>query len=218
MKKRAAIYIDGFNLYHSVKELGFNHLMWCDFWRLGEMILPSQGESLVKAVFFTAFYPGDFGKSVRHRAFNDALGLRGVEVVLGNYIKVPACETCSPGKTRPSEKETDINLALHLFNDARHDRFDHAYLLSADSDQAATARLLKQEFPEKKLTTVSPPNRNFSHSILHFADHKIALKESHIERAVFKGPIVLAPSGGKAIRRPFEYDPPAGWVHPDDRP
>lgn len=218
MKKRAALYIDGFNLYHAVKELDQNHLLWCNFWRLGEMILPEKDETLVKAVFFTAYYPGDFKKKIRHDALNDALRLVGAEVVLGNYIHVPACETCSPGMTRPSEKETDINLALHLFNDARHDRFDHAYLLSADSDQAATARMLKQEFPSKKLTTVSPPRRNFSRSILPFADGKLSLTEAHIERAVFKGKIVLDPAGKRPAKRPFEYDPPAGWVHPDDRP
>lgn len=218
MKKRAALYIDGFNLYHAVDELGFNHLKWRNFWRLGEMILPSQDEVLVKAVFCTAFYPGDFKKNIRHQAFNDALKLVGVEIMPGNYIHIPACPTCSPGKTRPSEKESDINLALAVFNDARHDRFDHAYLMSADSDQAATARMLKQEFPDKKLTTVAPPRRNFSRSILPFADGKISLTEAHIERAVFRGQIVPDPSGKRPIRRPFEYDPPVGWVHPDDRP
>lgn len=51
---RAAVYIDGFNLYHPIHEFGEDFLKWIDLWRLGELICHRHGTRLVKTVFCTA--------------------------------------------------------------------------------------------------------------------------------------------------------------------
>lgn len=216
MRERAALYVDGFNLYHSIKDLNEPFLKWCNLWALGELIIPKNSQVLVRVVFCTAYYPGDQKKRWRHDQYRNALEVAGVECVFGHYIMEPKqCGNCGDTWEKPSEKETDINVALTLMNDAWQDKYDVAYLLTADSDQAATARAFSEAFPQRKLITVAPPDRNFSASIVKYAHGKIALTKDHLERCLFP-PLVF--KDGKMGRRPKEYEPPAGWVRPQDRP
>jgi NYN domain len=218
MKIRAALYVDGFNLYHAVKDLNAPFLKWYNLWRLGEIIIPSASEQLVRVVFCSAHYPGDSHKRWRQDQFLNALRNVGVECLLGHYIHEDRyCKNCSHVWRKPTEKASDLNLGLSLITDAWNDIFDRAYLLTADSDQAATARFLRQTVKGKSLITVAPPGRNFSANIMQFADERIALTRNHIERSVFPA-TVLGKAGKPHGRRPREYDPPVGWIHPDDRP
>ncbi|MFN3662808.1 NYN domain-containing protein [Yoonia sp.] len=207
------MYIDGFNLYHAIDDLGENFLKWTDYWRLGETIIPSKSETLVKVCYCTAYYP-DEKKKWRHQTFLNALKIKGVDVQLGHYVHEDAsCRNCDNKWQKPTEKAGDINVAIHLLKDAFTDEVDHFYLLSQDSDQSATVKLFSQQFPKKKLTTVSPPGRNFSSHIMKHADSKIKLTRDHIERCVL--PEILI--GPPPVRRPREYAPPDGWIHPDLR-
>lgn len=218
MTIRSAFYIDGFNLYHAVSDLNENFLKWCNFWKLAETVIPSKSETLVKVVFCTAYFPGDEKKRWRHGELNKAQENSGVTVVLGHFVFEPKdCSDCGSTWRKPTEKETDINVALSLFADAANDVYDTAYLLSADSDQAATAKFFRASFPDKSLVTVAPPGRNFSLHITPYANGgRISLNRDHLEKAVMP-PIVMA-EGKPAARRPNEYAPPDWWVHPDQRP
>lgn len=207
------MYIDGFNLYHAISDLGEAHLKWLDLVKLGNLIIPGKTETLVQVTYCTAFYPGDSTKRWRHEQYLNALHVTGVVTLMGHYIHEPRdCHKCGHEWEKPTEKQTDINVALSLFNDARLDVFDTAYLVTADSDQGATAKFLATNFPQKKLVTVAPPNRNFSTSILANAIDKITLNKTHIERCLFGN--VVFKEGMRAGRRPREYDPPAGWKAP----
>lgn len=215
--KNAALYIDGFNLYHAVDDLNKPFLKWINLWRLGSIILPQHSQKLVKVVFCTAFYPGHAKKKWRHEQFNGAQSVYGVGVQLGHYVYEDMdCRECESSWKKPTEKGGDINVAIHLIKDGMSNVYDHAYLLSSDSDQAATARMFRQTFGDKTLTTIAPPGRNFSTHIAKFAHSRIALSEDHIEKCVM--PPVVFRQGVGSYRRPREYDPPQGWVHPDSRP
>ncbi|WP_300039544.1 NYN domain-containing protein [uncultured Roseobacter sp.] len=211
---RAGLYIDGFNLYHAIDDLNQAHLKWADYWKLGEIIIPSKSETLVKVCYCTAYYP-DERKKWRHQQFVQALKIKGVDVQLGHYVYEDVdCRECDHAWKKPTEKAGDINVAIHLLHDAFMDEVDHVYLVSQDSDQSATAKMFRAKFPNKKFTTVAPPDRNFS---VHIGDHasaKLKLTPEHIERCVM--PEILV--GPPAARRPREYTPPEGWVHPDERP
>ncbi len=214
MPNRAAFYVDGFNLYHAVADLGEPHLKWLDLWRMAETLAPRQTERVVRVVFCTAYYPGDSRKRWRHDQYLNALRLTGVSCVFGHYIhEDAACRACGHHWSRPSEKQTDINLALSLYHDAMTDGFDVAYLVTADSDQAATARFLSENMPRKKLVTVAPPGRNFSANIARYASARMQLTRDVIAKCLFP-PLVLDPNGANHGRRPREYDPPAGWNPP----
>lgn len=213
MVTRAAVYIDGFNLYHSIDDLKLPFLKWLDLVKLGNLIIPKATETLVKTVYCTAFHPGDSQKRWRHEQYLNALKVAGATSIFGHYIHEPKdCKACGSEWKQPNEKESDINLALSIFNDARLNVFDTAYLITADSDQAATAKMLRECFPGKKLVTVSPPGRNFSTHILANATSSIALNQGHLERCLFSA--MVFKEGEKMGRRPREYNPPDGWQPP----
>lgn len=216
MPERAAFYIDGFNLYHAINDLGIPYLKWNNLWELGSGLIPSRSQSLVKAVFCTAFYPKDTGKRARHERYIRAQKHHGVTVMMGHYVHEDMdCRACGHEWKKPTEKETDINVALSLMDDAYSDVFDHAYLVTNDSDQAATAKLFCQRFPAKKLTAVCPPGRTHSKHLLDCCHASITLNVDHLEKCVM-GHIIHAIDG--LIVRPNEYAPPSNWVHPSDRP
>ena len=217
-KIRAALYIDGFNLYHAIDDLKKPYLKWLNYWKLGEILIPSRSQELVRVVYCTAFYPGSQQKKWRHEQVIGAQRVHGVVVEAGHYVHEDMdCRACGASWKKPTEKEGDINVAIHLIRDAFTNEFDHAYLLTADSDQAATARMFRSQFPEKMLTTVAPPGREPSVHILKYANAgKISINETHLERSVM--PQVVFKPGVANCRRPHEYAPPAEWVHPDNRP
>lgn len=217
MIERAALYVDGFNIYHAIDALARPHLKWLNLKRVGELIIPQRTQRLDRVVYCTAWYPGDQQKRWRHQQYLNALAAVGVECQFGHYVHEDmSCKNCSHVWRKPTEKETDINLAVSLINDAWLDIYDHAYLITADSDQAATARLFQKQFPNKKRTTVAPPGRNFSVHILNFAHGKITLTEEILERCLFES-VVINPAGNGG-HRPKEYEPPIGWIAPHLRP
>lgn len=117
-----------------------------------------------------------------------------------------------PDSGKRQEKQTDINLALHLIKDAHDSVYDCAYILSADSDQAATAKMLKSWFPQKYLIGVAPPGNKVPEKLITYADAHFALTQADLERCVFDDPLIGR--SGLPIPRPRRYDPPKGWIRP----
>lgn len=205
MPIRSAFYVDGFNLYHAVNDIGDPSLKWCNLRALAELLVPGTTETVVKVCFYSAFYPGDERRRWRHEQYRTALENVGVKTVFGHFIREPMdCKDCGRQWLRPTEKETDINLALGIVHDASCDVYDKAYIITADSDQAATARHIRENYPEKMLVSVAPPGRNFSAHIVRYANGgRIRLNPEHIRGSLF-GALVTGP---RAVRRPREYDP-----------
>lgn len=215
---RGAVYIDGFNLYHALDDLGQQHLKWLNLWRLSELIARGHATTIQEVVYCSAYFPGDHGKKVRHTAYKEALENVGVQCKMGHTTKEPMeCKRgCGHKWDQPREKETDINLALSAYNGAIDDIYDVAFMVTADTDQAATLKEIKRRFPEKTLIAVYPPGRAISKHLRDLTQKQIRLRENHIDECVFPG-MVMA-QGKRTIVRPHEYAPPEGWVHPDDRP
>jgi len=214
---RGAVYIDAFNLYHAIDDLGLNYLKWCNLWKLGETIMKGHAKPTVKVVWCTAFRRGDQGAKTRHRAVADALRLYGVTPMFGHETLEPQeCYRCRHKWDVPREKATDINLALCAYQDAVDNVYDAAFFVTADTDQAATLWFLKNRFPEKKLYSVTPPGRVLSKHLLSLSEGaKLKITERMLDDCVMPQTVG---AGAATVWRPREYDPPVGWVHPDDRP
>lgn len=207
MAIRAAFYIDGFNAYHSIADLDQPHLKWLNWQALASLLIPTRSETLVKVCICTAVKTSDVQKQLRHRAYLKALEHSGVECLRGHFSnETRTCKACGAKWQAPVEKQGDVNLALAVVSDAYEDVFDHCYLVTADSDQASAARMLKAKFPHKILTTVVIGGRSHSKEILSHADAKITINANHLERALFPKLI----QGAQAVLRPKEYDPPGG--------
>jgi hypothetical protein len=102
------------------------------------------------------------------------------------------------------EKQGDVNLALALADDAHRDIFDHCYLVTADGDQAATVRLVKSRFPNKKIYTVAPPGRQHNKMILSHCDGHCTIKPVDLQLCLL-GATVQGKE--KLILRPAAYAP-----------
>lgn len=113
----------------------------------------------------------------RHIPYNNALAAAGVTVIKGHHIT-------DPESGKRNEKQSDINLALALICDAMDGVFDVAYLVTADSDHAATGRTLRERHPEKILFSVSPLDRRPPEKLRQHASHSFALTLEQIERAL----------------------------------
>lgn len=216
---RGALYIDGFNLYHAVDDLAQPHLKWCNFWKLAELVARGHAREIVRVVFCTAYFKGDHGKRVRHETLVSAQAMMGVSTKLGHTTIEPmTCKSpeCGYKWDQPREKATDINLSLSLFADACDDVFDVAFLLTADTDQAATVDFFKTRFPAKRIINVIPPGRSPSQHLADRSHGKVRLMPNHFDECAL--PEVVERDGFKTVHRPREYSPPDGWVHPDARP
>lgn len=214
---RVGVYVDGFNLYHPIHELNQPFMKWLNLYRLSEIICRDPSETIVRVVLCTAVPKDDPDKRDRHNAYIEALAGAGVDILKGHHIVEPKeCFDCGMISTKRVEKQSDINVALSLILDAQDDLIDRAYLISADSDQAATASFFKMRFPKKSLIGVSPPNRRVSDKVRNLAQHSFTLTEQQIEWALF--PQYTRKKSGTLMRRPTEYDPPDWWVHPENRP
>lgn len=204
MPIRAAVYFDGFNMYHALDALQQPMLKWLDLWALSESIVGKDRE-LARVVTCTAVITDDTDKLLRHRAYINALTARGVHCLKGHFAEDKrVCRNCGDERSVRVEKQGDVNLALAVIDDAHRDIFDHCFLVTADGDQAATARLFKERFPEKKLYSVAPPGKQHNKMLLSLSDGHCVIKAADLQLWLLPPSIQL---GDKLIRRPSSYDP-----------
>lgn len=205
-RRRAALYVDGFNLYHALDSLNRPHLKWLDLDALARELTP-KSQRVSRVVWCSAYRPQMRAKLRRHQTYHDALEARGVVCRMGHFVVMSdGCNACGHTWTVSMEKQGDVNLALSLVADAEDDLFDVAYLMTTDGDHAATARYLKQRFPKKTLVVVAPPERRHNRFLLEWADWKTTVELDQLERALL--PAAMNGPDGEAIVRPSAYDPP----------
>jgi hypothetical protein len=80
--------------------------------------------------------------------------------------------------------------------------------VTRDSDIAPAMHKVKQNFPEKKITTLSTFNYRHSSELLQAADAHKTLTLKHITTSLFPAHIYDA-GGNLVIERPLEYAPPS---------
>ncbi|MFT3996658.1 MAG: NYN domain-containing protein [Asticcacaulis sp.] len=211
MRKRAAIYYDGFNLYHAVDAYKRPYLKWLDLKALAQVIAPAD-EVVKRVVWCSAFRPQSKSKMKRHEDYMKALMARGVICRIGHFVSaIDGCNACGHQWHLAIEKQGDVNLSLSIAADAEDNLFDVCYLVSADGDHAATARYLKERFPKKELVLVCPPGRFPNKHILKYADRVIEIERDHLEASLLPQMTkyrtrLLGPQN--VIERPEAYDPP----------
>jgi uncharacterized LabA/DUF88 family protein len=208
---RVSAFIDGFNLYHALDGTGKHHLKWLDLRMLCLAFAPAPQDTLGTVYYFSAYATWRPNAYARHRALVAALRARGVEAVLGLFKeKDRNCRTCGSHWTDHEEKETDVNIALHLLRDAQQDRYDRALLVSGDSDLAPAVRMVRHLFPHKDVRIIAPYGRGYSMDLVNAAggvSHARRMKQIHVERTLLPDRVVSA-DGILVATRPQKYTPP----------
>ena len=158
---RVIVYIDGFNLYFGICSKGWRRYLWLDVGKLANDML-IQNQQLVEAKYFTAKVRDDPPKEQRQSTYLQALTEMGnVKIFYGRYQKKKkSCHTCHSSWHEYEEKMSDVNIVSELLRDAFLNRFDTALLLSADADLHPPIKIIKEEFPQKKIVSVFPPDRD----------------------------------------------------------
>jgi len=149
---RVFLYIDGFNFYYN--SLKKNHkLTWLDLMTLARKLFPRDNISGIK--YFTAkVKPTENDQNIRYRQslYFNALKqyIPQIEIIYGHFLvtrtrmrhQFPPPNTVPVIKTE--EKGSDVNLAVHMLNDAWLDKYDIAALLSSDSDMVQSVKFITE--------------------------------------------------------------------------
>lgn len=156
---RTAFYVDGFNLYHAIKELGLPHLKWLNLKELARTFL-QPGDSLEKVCYFTAVQSHPPVKASRHRRYIDALRAVGVEVVNSNFQRVQKyCKDNDRHCRFQEEKRTDVALATRYVVDSIKGIAERVIVVTADSDQIPAIEAVQVFAPQVRLQLAIPPGR-----------------------------------------------------------
>ncbi len=209
-KPRTIVYIDGFNLYFgALKKTDFK---WLDLEKLFKNLL-SEHHVITQIKYFTARISArnnDSDAPYRQDAYLNALEKHCplVKIYYGHFLthKVKV-KVDNPPKGCPSfvtaidtkEKGSDVNLALHILNDAWHDRYDCAVLVSNDSDIAEALKFAKTEH-NKKIGLIIPGHRHPSTVLMQHKDFMKIIRPS-----VLKDSQLPSPIPGTHIHKPEKW-------------
>lgn len=161
---KTIVYIDAFNLYYGA--LKHSSYRWLNLQKLMSNLYASCQITGIK--YFTArvnALPGNPDQPLRQQLYFRALRtLRSVSIIEGHYLshkkRMPLANPPKKGaKTAEviftEEKGSDVNLATHLLFDGFEHSYDHAIVVSADSDLATPIEMVQKKL--RKPVTVQIP-------------------------------------------------------------
>ena len=161
---RLIVYVDGFNLYHGLHETAQCRWLWLDLVALAKKLRPRS--QLVALRYFTAPVCGQQDALARQQTYSQALETKypqQVQIIEGRYQKKPRrCRSCGARWTDYEEKETDVNIAVHLVRDVASNAMDSALVVSADSDLSPAIRMAQSMNPDLFIAAAFPPRRKSS--------------------------------------------------------
>jgi len=210
--KRTAFLIDGFNLYHSTKEIEDKHdsyVKWLDLVGMCKSQLPHihKTATLASIHYFTAYrdflFSYDPESVKRHRLYVQCLKAFDVNVVLGRFkSKETFCNKCKKTFTKHEEKETDVSIAVQLIELFVKNECDIVVLITGDTDLVPAIKTARSLFPGKEIIVGFPFGRKNNELVRASNRHFKILKERY-ESHQFADPLILP--DGNVIRKPEEW-------------
>lgn len=209
-QSRTIVYIDGFNLYYGA--LKATKFKWLDLQALFTNLL-GNGHNLVEIKYFTAHISSrgvNDNAPDRQKIYLKALKehISNISIHLGHFLtNLVKAKVNNPPKGCPNivtiidtkEKGSDVNLALHILNDAWRDRYDCVVLVSNDSDIAEALRFVKVEH-NKKVGLVIPGHRHPSRVLMKYADFRLEVRPHLLAASQLPNPIP-----GTKIHKPISW-------------
>lgn len=165
-KKRTIVYVDGFNLYYGcLKNSSFK---WLNLKALFTNLLDSS-HHIEKIKYYTAHISSreeNNDSRLRQKYYLQAIEkyIPEIEIYYGHYLThAISAKVVNPPPNfikvyKTEEKGSDVNLALHVLNDAWKDAYDCAVVVSNDSDLSEALRLVKNQ--NSKTIGLIFPNTN----------------------------------------------------------
>lgn len=149
---KISVYIDGFNLYYgSMKGTPYK---WMNPLVMSRLLFPR--DTINKVKYFTARVaarPSDPDQPVRQNTYFRALRtVPEIEIIEGTFLTkeviMPKANS-NPQEyvkvIKTEEKGSDVNLAVHLLNDAYKGNFELAVMVTNDSDLLEPLKIVKYQ-------------------------------------------------------------------------
>ncbi|MGI9392363.1 MAG: NYN domain-containing protein [Parvibaculales bacterium] len=195
---KTAIYIDALNLYYG--SLKGSEYKWLDLKQLAQNLLFPKHEIIAVNYFTTRVTPKPTNPHVHERQDKYIRALEKtipeLTIFYGHFLRnktyMPTVKP--PPKTirvyKTEEKGSDVNLAVHLLNDAWKGVYECAVVVSNDSDMAEAMRLVKENHPDKMLGLFNPYGKKRATTKLReHADFVRQIQEKHLKNAQLPSPI-----------------------------
>jgi uncharacterized LabA/DUF88 family protein len=206
---RTSVYIDGFNFYYgAVRRTPYK---WLDYGKLCRNLLAAHHQ-ITAIKYFTARVSGKFDpqQPIRQQTYLRALQacIPEISIHYGQFtthaVRAPLAEPIPGKKTvkifKTEEKGSDVNLAVHLLNDAWLDQYECAVVVSNDSDLAEALCLVKQHH-QKTIGLIFP--RDKGHPSRELALHADFIKRTG--RKVLAASQLPDPVPGTTLRKPASW-------------
>lgn len=197
-------YVDGYNLYNGLMDKD-NHIpgdvsdtplrkyLWLNLHSFIYSYLPKECE-LEKVYYFTATVRDNPESKKRQEVFWKALRtLPSIDIQLGRHI---------PYKSRYTEKQSDVKMALQMYCDARDTDVKAMVLVGGDSDQVPTIQRILALNKGIELFVIFPPLRE-SDDIKALIKNQFKIKRKNLQRHQF--PDVIKRNNFPDIVRPKEW-------------
>lgn len=188
---RVAIFIDGFNIYHALNDdPSYHKYKWLNLEKFSKCFIGPK-DNIVDICYFTAYTTWDQQKLARHKNYVMALRLVNVQIILGAFRrKDRICRICHKQYKTFEEKQTDVNIAIKLFQTAIADLWDTALIISGDSDLIPAIQAIKTTFPTKQIGIVIPIGRR-AEELKQISDFHRKVKKKHLETCQFDDIITI---------------------------
>jgi uncharacterized LabA/DUF88 family protein len=217
---RTAFIIDGFNLYHSVRDarrdLGGASTKWLDIRALFDSYLHLVGGGGQKCAVHYLSAPADHLATVnpglvqRHRRLIKCLRSTGVEVELSRFkekdikfrLSSDLGDRIKGTLKRHEEKETDVAIATKLFELLVEDECDTAILMPGDTDLAPACKTATRLFPHKTIGFAFPYRRK-NGELARLTQLSFNMDGRHYAAHQFPDEVVLP--GGEKVSKPESW-------------
>jgi hypothetical protein len=200
--QRVISYIDGYNLYFGLRQQNWKRFYWLNLQRLSEQFLRTD-QLLVETKYFTTIVKQPADKRLRQQVFLEALQtLPDFLIYYGHFLSDEIiCRKCGHTYITHHEKMTDVNISVELMKDAFQDRFDLAFVISADSDLVSPIRTVQQLFPNKRVISIFPPGRS-SLALQKVARGVLRIGRAELSKSLFPDQVL---KGSISLNRPSKW-------------
>ncbi len=198
--EKVIAYIDGFNLYFGMKQSS-NDTLWLNIQQLVKSLL-KPNQTLIYTYYFTSRVRNSPQKEYRQKVYIEALEtLKDFKIVYGHFqSQTEICRKCGHTYPYANEKMTDVNIAVSMMEDAFHDKYDTAFLITGDSDLVPPINSIHILFPAKRVFVAFPPNR-FNVSVKNVAKGSLMIGRKKLKDAQF--PDSVNKSDGYVLNKPI---------------
>ncbi|MFN8655319.1 MAG: NYN domain-containing protein [Candidatus Obscuribacterales bacterium] len=206
-KKKAYVYIDGFNLYYG--SLKGTKLKWLDVEKMCELLLPQH--DIEKIIYFTAQVSGTptnpDAPQRQHKYVRALKTIKKLEIMQGHFIVdypvLPLADGSGDVKVRRmKEKQSDANMATTIMWHAHCNCFETAVLVTGDSDFLSAVQYVRHYF-KREVVILDPQRNGTPNSPLN--------KEANIYKPIRNGVLSASQFPAKMTDAKGEFYKPGDW-------